>query len=232
MCKRKGLFKDYEDALEAESKANEQAKSLQRAIANGKKKGANEPSQSSQDERQPLKMPFWKRRRLKRPRPRPLKVSSRFMQTFSAKSPDSAGTKLSPVKYLQGNEHTKERRESMESFQDCITFHLLYMFPGNAAKQQRFYISNVLKKPQRVPVRYFFQRVEQLNGYLLYLPCTYDSPRATAATKPVVAFDEAELANLLLHSAPSLGRISTILSRSCSPKALGSYWAFLRSLKK
>ena len=165
VCKRKGLFKDYEDALEAESKANEQAKSLQRAIANGKKKGANEPSQSSQDERQPLKMPFWKRRRLKRPRPRPLKVSSRFMQTFSAKSPDSAGTKLSPVKYLQGNEHTKERRESMESFQDCITFHLLYMFPGNAAKQQRFYISNVLKKPQRVPVRYFFQRFEQLNGY-------------------------------------------------------------------
>jgi hypothetical protein len=30
-CKRKGLFKDYEDALEAESKSDEQAKSLQRA---------------------------------------------------------------------------------------------------------------------------------------------------------------------------------------------------------
>ena len=36
-CKRKGLFKDYEDALEAESKADEQAKSLQRAIPNTKK---------------------------------------------------------------------------------------------------------------------------------------------------------------------------------------------------
>jgi hypothetical protein len=74
----------------------------------------------------------------------------------------------------------------MEFFQDCITFHLLNMFPGNTAKQQRFYISNVLKKPQRVPIRYFFQRVEQLNSYLSHLPCsTYDSPRATAATKPV-----------------------------------------------
>ncbi len=103
---------------------------------------------------------------------------------------------------LQGKEHTKERGKSMGSFQDCITFHLLDMVPGNAAKQQRFYISNVLKKPQRVPVRYFFQRVEQLKGYLSYLPCTYDSPRATAATKSVVAFGEVELVNLLLCMCP------------------------------
>ena len=89
---------------------------------------------------------------------------------------------------LQGNEHKKEREKSMESFQDCITFHLLDMFPGDAAEQQRFYISNVLKKPQRVPVWYFFhfQRVEQLNSYLLHLPCSYESPRATASTKPVI----------------------------------------------
>ncbi len=79
----------------------------------------------------------------------------------------------------------------MESFQDCTTFHLLDMFPGNAAEQQRFYISNVLKKPQQVPVRYFFQQVEQLNSYLLPLPCTYNSPCATAATKPIQSFDEA-----------------------------------------
>ncbi len=82
---------------------------------------------------------------------------------------DSAGTRLSPVGAalwtdLQGNKHEKERGKSMESFQDCITFHFLDMFPGNAAKQQHFYISNVLKKPQHVPVRFFFQQVEQLNS--------------------------------------------------------------------
>ncbi len=49
-CKRKGLFKDYEDALETESRSDKQAKSLQRAIANAKKKGAKEPIESSQDE--------------------------------------------------------------------------------------------------------------------------------------------------------------------------------------
>ncbi len=58
---------------------------------------------------------------------------------------------------LQGNEHKKERNKNMESFQDCITFHLLDMFPSDAAEQQRFYISNMLKKPQQVLVRYFFQ---------------------------------------------------------------------------
>ncbi len=58
---------------------------------------------------------------------------------------------------LQGNEHKKEHGKSMESFQDCIAFHLLGMFPSNATNQQRFYISNVLKKLQQVPVRYFFQ---------------------------------------------------------------------------
>ena len=39
---------------------------------------------------------------------------------------------------LQGNEHEKERDKSMESFQDCITFHLLDMFPSDAAEQQQF----------------------------------------------------------------------------------------------
>jgi hypothetical protein len=99
---------------------------------------------------------------------------------------------------LQGNEHEKERGKDIQSFQVCITFHLLDMIPSDAAEQHHFYISNVLKKPQRVPVRYFFQQVEQLNGYLLHLPCIYNSPRTTAATKLIQAFKEAELANLLL----------------------------------
>jgi hypothetical protein len=69
----------------------------------------------------------------------------------------SSQVRAAPWTDLQGNEHEKEHGKSMESFRDCITFHLLDMFPSNAAKQQCFYISNVLKKPQQVPVRYFFQ---------------------------------------------------------------------------
>ncbi len=119
---------------------------------------------------------------------------------FSEKMPYSAGTRLSPVKLEQSHgpifkvyKNKQECGKSIKSFQYCITFHLLDMFPGNAAKQQCFYISNVLKKPQQV---------EQLNIYLSHLPCTYDSPRATAVTKPIKAYDKVELANLLLRICP------------------------------
>ncbi len=44
MCKRKGLFKDYEDALEAESRSDEQARSLRRATANAKKREPTSPA--------------------------------------------------------------------------------------------------------------------------------------------------------------------------------------------
>ena len=65
---------------------------------------------------------------------------------------------------LKGIEQTVVREKSRESFDDCVTFHLLMDFASDAAEQQRFYISNVLKKPARVLMRHFFQCVEQLNG--------------------------------------------------------------------
>jgi hypothetical protein len=49
-CKRKGLFKDYDDALEAFDKFDEQVKSPRRTIANAKKKGADETSPTLQDD--------------------------------------------------------------------------------------------------------------------------------------------------------------------------------------
>jgi hypothetical protein len=49
-------------------------------------------------------------------------------------------------------------------------FHLLAMFPNNATEQERYYITNVLKKPQRVSILQFVQRVEQLSFYISQLP--------------------------------------------------------------
>jgi hypothetical protein len=120
----------------------------------------------------------------------------------------------------------------MESFQDFITFHLLDMFPGDAAKQQCYYISNVLKKPQLVPVRYFFQRVDQLNGYLSYLPCTYDNPCTTAATKPILAYDEAELANLLLHMWPKSWQDQYNLMQELLPQNIRKLLGILKNIEK
>ncbi len=53
-CERKGLFQDYNDAIEAETKSVEQAKSLWKAITNAiepqSKKDANKPKESSLDD--------------------------------------------------------------------------------------------------------------------------------------------------------------------------------------
>jgi hypothetical protein len=39
-----------------------------------------------------------------------------------------------------------------DSFNDYVMFHLLTAFPINAAEQEKYYILNILKKPQRVNV--------------------------------------------------------------------------------
>jgi hypothetical protein len=50
-----------------------------------------------------------------------------------------------------------------------------------------------LKKPNRVSIRQFFVRVEQLNSYLETLPCLFNSPKANQATKKVLPLDDADL---------------------------------------
>ena len=239
-CKRKGLFNDYNEALEAVTRSDEQAKSLRRAIANAKKKGADEPSPTSQDD---LKADLKEALLEKKAAEGNLKEAAEGFFSLYANllSEDarfrwdkivSSQVGTAPWTDLQGNEHAEERGKGKQSFQDCITFHLLDMFPSDAAEQQRFYISNVLKKPQRVTVRHFFQRVEQLNGYLSYLPCTYDSPRATAATKPVAAFDEAELANLLLRMCPKSWQDQYDLTQDSLPQSVRKLLGVLENVEK
>ncbi len=82
-------------------------------------------------------------------------------------------------------------------------FHLFIAFPINAAEQEKYYITNVLKKPQRINVRQFVQHVEQLNAYIAQMPCFYYSPHANASTKPKnVPFMEAELGAHVLCMCP------------------------------
>jgi hypothetical protein len=95
------------------------------------------------------------------------------------------------------------RGMNCKSFNNCAMFHLLTMFPINAAEQEKYYISNVLEKPQRINVRQFVRRVEQLNAYITQMPCFYYSPHANASTKPEnVPFTEAELGAHVLHMCP------------------------------
>ena len=112
-------------------------------------------------------------------------------------------TENDPYVNLQGDTLQGPRGMSRQSFCDCVMFHLLTAFPINAAEQEKYYITNVLKKPQRIPVRQFVRRVEQLNAYIAQMPCFYYSPNANASTKPEnVPFTEAELGAHVLRMCP------------------------------
>jgi hypothetical protein len=67
---------------------------------------------------------------------------------------------------LQGVTLEALRRMSHKTFNNCIMFHLLTALPINVAKQEKYYITNVLKKPQRINLRQFLRHVEQLNAYI------------------------------------------------------------------
>ncbi len=106
-------------------------------------------------------------------------------------------------KDLQGVSRKGPRRLLRESFDDCIMFHLLTVFPNNAAEQKKYYLSNVLKKPQRVGISQFVQRVDQLNANVMQLPCWYYSPSYNAGMMLTnVLFTEAELASHALWMCP------------------------------
>jgi hypothetical protein len=102
-------------------------------------------------------------------------VSKMFMFYSNLLSPESKcgwnkivsnQTESDPYVNLQGDSLEGPRGMSCKSFNNCFMFHLLTAFPINAAEQEKYYILNVLMKPQRINVRQFIWRVEQLNAYI------------------------------------------------------------------
>jgi hypothetical protein len=69
-------------------------------------------------------------------------------------------TEADPFKNLQGVSRKGPRGLSRKLFNDCVMFHLLTMFPSNAAEQEKCYLYKVLKKPQQVGKHQFVQCVE------------------------------------------------------------------------
>ncbi len=72
-----------------------------------------------------------------------------------------------PFVNLQGVSLEGPSGMSRKLFNDCVMFHLLAVFPINAAEQEKNYILNVLKEPQHINVPQFLRRVEQLNAYIV-----------------------------------------------------------------
>jgi hypothetical protein len=112
-------------------------------------------------------------------------------------------TEADPYKDLKGMSKKDPRGLSRESFDNWVMFHLLTVFPNNAGEQEKYYLSNVLKKPQRVGIHQFVQCIEQLNTYVARLPCWHYSPSyVTSMTLANVPFTKADLASHVLQMCP------------------------------
>ncbi len=108
-----------------------------------------------------------------------------------------------PFVNLQGVSLEGPRGMSRKSFNNCIMFYLFTVFPIKATEQEKYYVTNVLKKPQRDNIRQFVPCVEQLNAYITQMPCFYYSPHTNVSTKPEnILFTEAELGAHVLRMCP------------------------------
>jgi hypothetical protein len=87
------------------------------------------------------------------------------------------------------------------SFQVCFELHKLTVFSADAVKRQRFYIQQVVCKPQRATVRQHILQMGVLNDYVRHLPTLKDSPKAVPTRKKGnIPFGKADLAKIVLAS--------------------------------
>ena len=89
-----------------------------------------------------------------------------------------------------------------------------------------------MKKPNRVPIRQFVQRVQQLNGYLHLLPCLFYSERATKLTKEVEPFDDADLASHILRMVPKHWQDQYELTGDTVPQSVRKLLEALERIEK
>jgi len=96
-------------------------------------------------------------------------------------------------------------------------FHLQQVFRHDAGEALKYYIMNMLKKPNRIPIRQFLVQVEQHNSYLKTLPCLYYSPSANQVTKRVLPLDDDNLAMHLLCMCPTKWQTQYDLTEKTTP---------------
>jgi hypothetical protein len=62
---------------------------------------------------------------------------------------------------VNGKTHDSARLRTWKSLMDCIELHKLTVLPADAAEKQRFYVQQVVHKPQRVTIRQYMSRISR-----------------------------------------------------------------------
>ena len=132
---------------------------------------------------------------------------------------------------LKGNVQNLARENFVESFRVCVKFHLLSVFSYNAPEQQKYYISHNIRKPRKIPIRNFTDRIEKLNSYIPLLPGLIDSPLG-ANMKRAEALDEPELTQLLLRLVPQAQQGQYLLIKGTIPVNLRATLNKLEMIEK
>ncbi len=84
------------------------------------------------------------------------------------------------------------------SFLNCLELHKLTVFSADAAKRQRFYIQQAVRKPQEATVQQHILQMRVLNDYVKHLPTLKDSSKAVPTMKKGnIPFGEADLATIV-----------------------------------
>jgi hypothetical protein len=106
------------------------------------------------------------------------------------------------------------------SFLDCLELHKLMVFGADASKRQRFYIQQVVRKPQRATVRQHIAQMGVLNDYVKHLPTLKNSSKAVPTTKKGNnPFSDSDLAAIVLLSVPMSWQNQYNLNHSTVPKS-------------
>ncbi len=94
------------------------------------------------------------------------------------------------------------------------------VFSAVAAKRQRFYIQQAVRKPQRATLRQHILQMGVLNDYVRYLPTLKDSHEAVPTTKKGnILFGNADLAAIMLASVPMTWKNQYNLNHSTVPES-------------
>ncbi len=106
------------------------------------------------------------------------------------------------------------------SFLDSLELHKLTVFSADAAKRQRFYLQQAVRKPQRATVQQHILQMGVFNDHVRHLPTLKDSPKAVPTTKKgKIPFGKADLAEIVLASVPMLWQNQYNLNHSTVPES-------------
>jgi hypothetical protein len=123
--------------------------------------------------------------------------------------------------------------QTWTSFLECLELHKLTVFSADAAKRQRFYIQQVVRKPQRATVRQHISHMGVLNDYVKHLPTLKDSSKTVPTMKKGnIPFGKADLAAIVLLSVPMSWQNQYNLNHSMVPESTRTLLLDLEAIER